>query len=445
MRVGFRKLNDISKKYKSLLLADIQNKKIKLEEATSCICCTSANLEKLLDVDRFDLPFGSYICKDCGLVITSPRIQQESLPYYYEKYYHPLNYGKESLEHQVALFKECQGKKIYRKLQLHISNKPELDVLEIGAGVGSVLDEFREEASKEKIKVNLLGTEYSAECIEQCKRRNIIAIEGNAETVLTQNRKFDIIILSHVFEHFIDLENELNVLKKLLKDDGLLYIEVPGLLDNHDKAYYDFSFLGYSVHAHMYNFTLVTLRNIVEKYGFILEEGNEKVETIFHLGKNNHVNIKNDTERIGHYLEFLEQNQSFALSQKEQIEIRDKELARQKEQIETRDKELARQKEQIETRDKELGRPKEQIETREKELTRQKEQIETRDKELARQKERIETRDKELARQKERIETRDKELAKARASVVSIKALIHPIEKYKAYKNLLKVLNDSTR
>jgi len=354
MKIGLRKLNNVSEKYKALFLEDIKNEKILLENADTCICCGSQKFEKLLDVDRFDLPFGSYICQDCGLITTSPRIKNESLPYYYDKYYHPLNYGKESLENQVALFKEGQGTKVYKKLEKYISHKKNLDILEIGAGVGGVLDEFRTTAIAKNIEINLSGTEYSKDCIEQCKKRNIQIIEGNAQTVLETNKKFDVIILSHVFEHFIDLENELNILKKLLKPDGLLYIEVPGILKNHNKPYYDFSFLGYSVHAHMYNFTLVTLKNIVQKYGFLLTEGNEEVEAVFQIKENLENKIENDYLRTKYYLDFLEDNQLFAIKQQKEV-LKVKDISKFKQMIENRDRDINKFKQMVENRDNQIS------------------------------------------------------------------------------------------
>ncbi|CAA6812771.1 MAG: SAM-dependent methyltransferase [uncultured Sulfurovum sp.] len=418
MQIGLRTLSDVTKKYKELLIQDIQSYKIKLEKVNYCICCNNDNLEKLLEVDRFDLPFGSYVCTNCGLIMTSPRMTQDSLPYYYEKYYHPLNYGKENLDNQVALFKSGQGKKIFNTLYPYVKDKKHLDILEIGAGVGNVLDEFRQKSIEKLMDIELYGTEYSHDCIRQCQKRNLNMIEGNASSVLKLNKKFDIIILSHVFEHFIDLEDELNTLVKLLNNDGLLYIEVPGILKNHNKPYYNFSFLGYAVHAHMYNFSLITLTNILGKNSFSLLEGNEEVEAVFQIKNIRNNLVSNDYHRIQHYLKFLEDNQMYAMKQKEIIE-------KQKERIETRDKEIEKQKERIETRDKEIEK--------------QKERIETRDKEIEKQKERIETRDKEIFEKDNFI----KSLKEMASNVNNSRLSLRLIKKYKMCINIVKVIHET--
>ena len=308
-----RNLNDVSKKYKEMLIQDFKNRVIKTEVVKTCQC-GSENLEELTKIDRFGLLFGSLICKQCGLVITNPRISEESLPYYYDKYYHPLNYGREYIRKENVAFARGQGKKIFNILKSFLPNKKEFMVLEIGAGTGNVLFEFREEAKKENITVKELGTEYSEDCILSCKEKNINVIQGNSETVLNlkkEESKYDIIILSHVFEHFIDLNYELILLKKLMHNETLLYIEVPGIMAIHKSKWYNFSFLGYSIHAHMYNFTKESLNNILLSNGFNSVFLNDEVESVFKIGMNKNVKINNAYIKILNYLEFIDNNNSY--------------------------------------------------------------------------------------------------------------------------------------
>jgi len=238
-----KKLTEVSKKYKDTFLEDLKNKVIQTEVVKVCQC-RSSKLEKLTKIDRFGLPFGSLICKECGLILTSPRISQKSLPYYYDKYYHPLNYGVENLENQTALFKDGQGEKIFGILKDFLPKKDKIKVLEIGAGTGSVLYELKKEAKSNNILVEELGCEYNQDCIEKSKAKGINTIFGDTKTIVSLNQKFDVIILSHVFEHFINLKQELNNLQKLMTKETLLYIEVPGIMVNHKKACYNFSLLG---------------------------------------------------------------------------------------------------------------------------------------------------------------------------------------------------------
>ncbi len=420
-----RKLNEVSQKYKDMLLEDLKNKVIKIETVEVCQC-GSKNLEELTKIDRFGLPFGSLICKDCGLVITNPRISQESLPYYYNKYYHPLNYGKEHLENQTALFADGQGKKIFGILKDFLPKKEKITVLEIGAGTGNVLFEFKEEAKKENILVEELGTEYSQDCIDKCKENSINTIFGNIQTAVELNKKFDVIILSHVFEHFIDLNKELNDLKKLMTDATLLYIEVPGLMVNHKKHYYDFSFLGYLVHAHIYNFTMDSLNYILVSNGFGVVFSNNEIETIYKLSKRVDFKISNSYYKIINYLEFLfnsqnyfsSQNNEFQLTKRQikkqdsMIEYRDKEILKLTEQVENINKKLEKYESMIENRDKDIQKLSEQVENRNKKLEKYESMIENRDKDIQKLSEQVENRNKKLEKQDSMIEYRDKEILK---------------------------------
>ena len=78
-----------------------------------------------------------------------------------------------------------------------------------GAGTGSVLRELIDEAQKFGFEsVRAIGTEYSQKCINISKERNagrdIEFVYGGLKEVIDGDfTKFDIIILSHVFEHFV--------------------------------------------------------------------------------------------------------------------------------------------------------------------------------------------------------------------------------------------------
>jgi 2-polyprenyl-3-methyl-5-hydroxy-6-metoxy-1,4-benzoquinol methylase len=307
-----RKLNENAEKQRLLFLEYVKSGKIKTEEVTSC-ACGCADLEKIAEIDRFGLPFGALICKKCGLVITSPRIASESLPEYYDKFYHVLNYGHLHVHDQHALFRLWQGNKIYRMIKPFLADAKELSVLEIGAGTGNVLTEFTAEAEKEDVKVSAVGTEYSTDCIEECRQAGINIIYGDLDTMVNEGGTYDVLILSHVFEHFTDLTAELEKVKKLLKPQGVLYIEVPGLCNVGNIATYNFDFLEYLIHAHMYNFNKTALTAVLAESGFECLASNEKAEAVFRPAENaakvdtsaNYSNIMGYLEKLVFSREFL--------------------------------------------------------------------------------------------------------------------------------------------
>ena len=92
------------------------------------------------------------------------------------------------------------------------------------------------------------------------------------------------------------MDFELIQIKERLNLNGILYIEVPGVLNLKENYRSDLN--RYFQNAHTYNFTLKTLSNILHKHGFELISGNEKVESIYKISSNNNPKTLNDYNRI---------------------------------------------------------------------------------------------------------------------------------------------------
>ena len=79
---------------------------------------------------------------------------------------------------------------------------------------------------------NLTGIDLRSEYINYGKERYNIDLQNTTIDKLSDT--YDLIILSHLFEHIIDLDKFLSLCKDRLTTKGLLYIEVPSLI----KTYY---------------------------------------------------------------------------------------------------------------------------------------------------------------------------------------------------------------
>jgi len=310
-------INEISQEYIEKFQQAIKQGAISIEEKRECLC-GSKELSNLEASDRFDLAFQSYLCSACGLIFRSPRICESSLAMYYEKYYHPINYGRKDLAEQQVLFKKGQGEKIYHLLSPFFSKRHKLKVLELGAGTGSVLEELLFEAKKFDKKLEVTALEYSSACIQECQKRNLQVFQGGLNKLEELGETYDVIILSHVFEHLLDLEQSLGIIRKSLSQEGLLYLEVPGVYAIHRTHHYSYNYKLYTTHSHNYDFTRKTLQKYVEKEGFIELYGNENVEAVFIKGKvptkvegsQNSLEAQN----ISFYLSFLENNREYFLN-----------------------------------------------------------------------------------------------------------------------------------
>mgnify|MGYP001253465580 CR=1 FL=1 len=94
----------------------------------------------------------------------------------------------------------------------------EKDVLDFGCGWGNFL-------SKLKSAKSLNGVELRKECLNSIKKKNNkINIETNINNFV---KKFDIITMFHVLEHIPHQIETLKALRKKLKKNGKIIIEVP--------------------------------------------------------------------------------------------------------------------------------------------------------------------------------------------------------------------------
>jgi SAM-dependent methyltransferase len=309
------RVNQIQATYKQQLLDKLRLGEYKTEMVSKC-CCSSELLEVLAEKDRFGLPFGSLICKKCGLILTSPRLAQRDLPSFYNHEYHGLHFGETEAEKNPYLFRRNQGVIIFEYVKDFL-NKDELLVAEVGCGSGANLSSFATGAKRLGIRARLAGCEYSESYASYANSELGIAVcMGGASTLVEEGINADVLILSHVFEHFIDLEVEMKAIENILKDDGILYIEVPGILDLHNKYEYDCDFLKYLTLAHMYNFSLTTLRSRLATVGFSLVKGDEYVRSVFMKSSVDTESLTglNDYDRIVCYLTHLEKNKGIYAS-----------------------------------------------------------------------------------------------------------------------------------
>lgn len=243
-------------------------------EEVSCICGATAGT-LIADHDRFGIPVGVILCSTCGLARTSPRLAAEHLPEFYEDHYHGLHFGIREPSAHVSLFRKGQGAQIERFLRIR---GRAVRVAEIGAGTGQVLREFEAAYSG---PVAATGCEYSAAFVKAGRKAGTDLLHGGPETL---EGEFDVVILSHVVEHFPDPIADLETIRKLGHDQTLFYVEVPGLLTIDDKPEYDYSLERYLTLAHTYHFTLTSLSATMARAGFILDKGDERVRTVFRWG-----------------------------------------------------------------------------------------------------------------------------------------------------------------
>jgi len=183
-------------------------------EETVCYNCGSSEISSSFTVNRFT----HVRCENCQMVYANPRFKEsiaENL--YNEEDY--TEFYKIKLIPSIDYRKTVLGKNKYNQIVRYF-NKPG-KVLDIGSGVGEVLSVFKDHGW------DCLGIEFNEFAANYSKEKFGLNIINKNVYDFDSSEKFDVIMLWGVLEHFFKPLDILRKVNELLKDDGLLLLEVP--------------------------------------------------------------------------------------------------------------------------------------------------------------------------------------------------------------------------
>jgi len=228
----------------------------------NCALCGADDYIVVSKKGRFNMPVRNVICKKCGLIYVNPRMPES----YYKRFYSSKKYRElyDKREKPDKNYEEKIKKEIEERFQYILNRLIKLkikkgSVLDVGCNTGYLLYLFKNKEWK------CMGIEPSQDFAEYGKKIYNINIKTEFLEKAKLKEKFDLIILSHVLEHFEDPNKALSKIKRNLKSRGFLYIEVPNIL----KPYNNLSF--FFQNAHLYTFSPNTLTAVLAKNGFKVE------------------------------------------------------------------------------------------------------------------------------------------------------------------------------
>ncbi len=259
--------------------------------------CGHGDFEVIAQKDRYGLAVDTVICRNCGLIMTSPCLDDPSNTSFYKKDY-PYIYRAVNKPSEKAYSDARNDAEAILKFIRKHTGMYEGKVLEIGCADGRNVVVFAENG------YDVCGIDLSQEYVEFGRSKGLNLICEDAETFEKRGQKFDIIVLNHVLEHFTDLGRELSIIRRMLKQDGWLYVGVPGVKAL-SYGVYKGDFLLMLQNAHIFNFTAATLSRTMKKYGFDTVFCNEGIYGVFKTGEPGSVE-SNVYEETIEYLRGLE-------------------------------------------------------------------------------------------------------------------------------------------
>jgi SAM-dependent methyltransferase len=266
-------LNRVQQQAKQQVEYKVQNQEYVFEDV-ACPLCANSELQKLAEQDRYGLSMTVKICINCGLILTSPRMTQQSYNKFYNAEYRPLYEGEDNATHRSFQLQYNRGAGIVGYIQRFLPKPPEETlVLEVGCGSGGVLAAFRQQGYR--VKGIDLGEEHLKYGVKQHNLDLTVGTLADLELSIAP----DLVVYSHVFEHILDLATELELANQVLSDEGCLFIEVPGV--KFIQFSYGSDFLRLLQNAHTFHFSLQSLTNVLLRNGFAKVAGNESIQALF--------------------------------------------------------------------------------------------------------------------------------------------------------------------
>ncbi|SFO91689.1 methyltransferase domain-containing protein [Hydrogenimonas thermophila] len=257
-----------------------------------CPLCKAVNLKKVY-INK-NMPFGIFLknevidleisfCNNCGFVFQNSAYTDE-----YDKKVEKL-YSSYDINRQYNFPKrDFYSQKALEFIEEFIKDEIDYNVLEIGSNRGDLLYLLKEKFQK----INVLGCEPT-----KFQDLKVLTIQNffSADLFCV---KFDLIILRHTLEHIKYPKNFLEDVKKVLKDDGKIYIEVPNLLNSLNNKIEDFT------PDHVNYFYLNTLTSSVSNLRLEKFCDNPFLYTIFSKQGNLNYKKNNKEDIINQFKEF---------------------------------------------------------------------------------------------------------------------------------------------
>lgn len=234
---------------------------------TQCPVCNSAEIKKVLTARDYTVSqenFAILECNHCTLRFTQDVPSQNAIASYYksENYISHTDTSK-GLVNQ--LYKSVRKRTLVQKRKLieEVTGRATGNLLDVGAGTGSFLNEMKQN------NWQVTGLEPDADARAVAKTLHGIDLRESGNLFALTENSFDAITMWHVLEHVHSLQEYIAQLKKLLTANGRLVIAVPNYTSS-DAASYGEYWAAYDVPRHLYHFSPKAMEMLMEKHGLKL-------------------------------------------------------------------------------------------------------------------------------------------------------------------------------
>ena len=191
-------------------------------------------------------------CLGCGFWVSRGFQPEQGLSEHYGAAY------QESLYGQWGRRKRRSARFIMQSIEGLV---PRGRFLDLGASLGYVV------AAAQERGWEAYGVDVSADAVAACRRQGLPAEVGDLQHIPFPDGFFDVVHARHVLEHDVEVYRSLEEIRRVLKDDGLLVLEVPD--GDCPKVRRRNAWVGFWWPEHLVCFTRPTLAEFKRRAGFV--------------------------------------------------------------------------------------------------------------------------------------------------------------------------------
>lgn len=231
----------------------------------TCLCGETKDDVRITDQDRYGFPVESMLCKGCGIIRSISIFDDESNQEFYECEYRRVYVG--SAAPPLSFFEEQvkRGEALLSLLRDTTKERNFRSVMEVGCGAGGILYPFSKSGAE------CVGFDYDSEYLDYGRKKGLGLVYGDYANAVAKE-SMDVVILSHVLEHFAEPARELIPILERLAPGGYLVVQVPGIFSIH-RSYRDPFW--YFQNAHVFNFHKAFLTRFFEAMSLRVLYGDE--------------------------------------------------------------------------------------------------------------------------------------------------------------------------
>lgn len=230
-------------------------------ELLKCPVCASKKISLFLETEDYfftNEKFSLSQCDSCNFVFTNPIPQQDEIGKYYETEIY-LSHDSTNKGIIGSIYNKVRQINLKKKYSIVSKYKSTGSILDIGCGTGELLNYF------EKEKWQTLGIEPNEGAREFAKANYNISVKEESELNRLDSKSHDVISMWHVLEHVYNLNDRMNSVVRILKEDGVAIIALP-MVDSPDSIKFKKYWAGLDVPRHLYHFSAKTFELLAKKH-----------------------------------------------------------------------------------------------------------------------------------------------------------------------------------